>query len=251
MKAFVIYLPAKKHSASYAAGMIDTLTDYGFDAELFEGTNGLDTADIFDKENRTLYPYSIKSKILDQETIAQLLKPELADDFWDTYDIQVTQKLKWTESELKDVTHPGVKGCFHSHFMLWRKCIELGEPVAIFEDDVKFYRPFEPVAFSDVLIVSLGKTAFNKEPYSNFLNAPTGDPSTVPWKNYSMPGTSGYMITPKAASQLAKHYKKFYLPSDNAINRSLVDIQIHTHLMGRNTLPEEGNISMTTNKDWQ
>jgi hypothetical protein len=65
-----------------------------------------------------------------------------------------------------------------------------------------------------------------------------------------MPGASGYAITPGAALGLLKHYRGYYYPADNAINQFVCDIQIHNHIMGRNTLPEEGNISMTKSKDW-
>lgn len=58
-----------------------------------------------------------------------------------------------------------------------------------------------------------------------------------------MPGASGYILKPNAASNLVKFYRHYYMQADNAINKNIVDIQIHTYLMGRNTLPEEGNIS--------
>jgi hypothetical protein len=49
---------------------------------------------------------------------------------------------------------------------------------------------------------------------------------------------------------LTKFYRPYWYPADNAINQFITPIQIHTYLMGRNTLPEEGNISMTKSKDW-
>ena len=61
---------------------------------------------------------------------------------------------------------------------------------------------------------------------------------------------SGYAITPDAALSLIKFYRPYWYPADNAINQFLCTIQIHNYIMGRNTLPEEGNISMTKAKDW-
>jgi len=49
---------------------------------------------------------------------------------------------------------------------------------------------------------------------------------------------------------LIKAYKDYYRPADNAINQELSKLQIHNYLMGRNTLDQEGNISMTKAKDW-
>jgi len=66
-----------------------------------------------------------------------------------------------------------------------------------------------------------------------------------------MPGASGYAITPDAAKGLVKFYKPYWYPADNAINQFITPMYLHTYLMGRNTLPEEGNISMTKSKDWK
>ena len=65
-----------------------------------------------------------------------------------------------------------------------------------------------------------------------------------------MPGASGFAITPNAALGLIIFYKPYWYPADNAINQYLTPIYIHNYLMGRNTLPEEGNVSMTKSKDW-
>jgi GR25 family glycosyltransferase involved in LPS biosynthesis len=219
------------------------LTGYGFDAELFEGTKGDDTEKIFEKENRKLYPYSIKSRNLDREEISELLRSELPNDFWETYNIQVQEKFKWTDDKIKKHNSNGTRGCFHSHYRLWKECVKLNESIAIFEDDVKFYRNYVPVKFDDVLIVSLGKNSIYNEPYKTWLENPTDSPNSYNWKNFSMPGASGYLITPTAASNLVKFYRNYFLPADNAINKNIVNIQIHNHIMGRNTLPEEGNIS--------
>lgn len=35
----------------------------------------------------------------------------------------------------------GFKGCFMSHYLLWKKCIELNEPIIIFEHDALMIRP--------------------------------------------------------------------------------------------------------------
>ncbi len=120
----------------------------------------------------------------------------------------------------------------------------------IFEDDVKFYRGWHPVEFDGVLILSLGKSSFLTEPNKTYLETPTGIPRAVPWRNFSMPGASGYALTPDAALGLIKFYRPYWYPADNAINQYITPMYIHNYIMGRNTLPEEGNISMTKSKDW-
>jgi GR25 family glycosyltransferase involved in LPS biosynthesis len=251
MKAYIIYLPKRDHSVAYATDMKKTLEKYDLEAFLFEGTDGSIADSIFEKEKRELYPYGIKSRDLRKEEIEKFLKDDLPVDFWETYGIKMNTKYKWSENELGKITRPGVKGCFHSHYRLWKHCVKLGEPIMIFEDDVKFYRGYLEVKFDEVLVLSLGKSSFLKDPWKTYLEDPTGNADVVDWRNYSMPGASGYAIMPKAASNLVKFYRHYYLPADNAINKSITKIQVHTYLMGRNTLPEEGNISMTKFRDWE
>jgi hypothetical protein len=250
MKAFVIYLPEREHSVLHANYMLHTLTTYGIDTCLFEGTNGNDAVDMAKKANKTLYPFSIKNKDLTDHDLLKFIKPELFNEFRKSHFYQIAERQKIDEGDIGKLSRPGVIGCFYSHFHLWEKCIELDEPIMIFEDDVKFFRKYEPVEFDDILILSLGKSSFLKEPWSTYLENPTLPPAAVTWRNFSMPGASGYIIKPRAARRLVKFYRPYWYPADNAINQYICKLQIHTHLMGRNTLPEEGNISMTKSKDW-
>lgn len=249
MKAFIIHLPDRPHSVSHANTMLSQLTSYGIDAELFEGINGNDAVNMAKKSKKTLYPYSIKNRVLDEEEIKNLIRPELYEEFKSKYHTQIIER-HLIGSDSDKMSRPGVIGCFYSHYMLWEKCIELNEPIMIFEDDVLFYRGFKEIEWDDVLILSLGKSAFLNEPWKSYLENPQGYPQAVEWRNFSMPGASGYAIKPDAAKGLVKFYRPYWYPADNAINKFICKIQISTHLMGRNTLPEEGNISMTKSKDW-
>jgi hypothetical protein len=47
----------------------------------------------------------------------------------------VTQRCKFSLAESQKMLRPGVLGCFYSHYRLWQKCIDLNEPIFIFEDD--------------------------------------------------------------------------------------------------------------------
>jgi GR25 family glycosyltransferase involved in LPS biosynthesis len=249
MKAFVIYLPDRPHSVNHATYMIDTLSSYNIDAELFEGTNGDEGVRLAKKSKKILYPYSIKNRVLGEEEIKNLIRPELYEEFKNKYHSQIIEKNLIGDDAGK-MSRPGVIGCFYSHYRLWEKCVELNEPIMIFEDDVKFYRNFKPVDWEGVLILSLGKSSFLNEPWQSYLENPKGIPQAVEWKNFSMPGASGYAIKPDAAKALIKFYRPYWYPADNAINKFLCRIQAHSYIMGRNTLPEEGNISMTKSKDW-
>lgn len=251
MKAFVIYLPERPHSVDSSAGMIQALREYGIDAELFEGTPGDKAIDLAERAKKTLYPYSIKNRVLDDRDIEQLIRPELYEEFKKKHRYEIVERQLIGESERAKMSRPGVVGCFYSHYNLWKLCTKLDEPIMIFEDDVKFYRGYHPVAFDGVLILSLGKSSFMSEPQKSYLENPTGIPQARKWQNFSMPGASGYAITPDAARALTKFYRPYWYPADNAINQFVVPMYINTYIMGRNTLPEEGNVSMTKAKDWR
>jgi GR25 family glycosyltransferase involved in LPS biosynthesis len=249
MKAFVIYLPERAHSVTHANYMIETLRDYNLDAHLYEGTPGTTALKNLEKDKRQLYPFSIKNRELSLNEVKTLVNPECWEDFKQNYAWKIYEKQR-IGSEAGKMRRPGVVGCFYSHYGLWRKCVELGEPIMIFEDDVKFYRGWTPIDWEGVLILSLGKSSFLNEPYQTYLENPAGTPQPMPWRQFSMPGASGYAIKPDAALSLVKAYRDYYRPADNAINQELSKLQIHNYLMGRNTLDNEGNISMTKAKDW-
>jgi GR25 family glycosyltransferase involved in LPS biosynthesis len=250
MKAFVIYLPERDHSVKSSRQMLDQLAEYNIEAELFEGTPGDKAVAMAKKAKKTLYPYSIKNRVLDDHDIEQLIRPELYEEFKRKHRYEIIERQLIDEKDVGKLSRPGVIGCFYSHYNLWKKCVELNESIMIFEDDVKFYRGYTPVEFDGVLILSLGKSSFMTEPQKSYLENPTGPVQARKWQNFSMPGASGYAITPDAALALTKFYRPYWYPADNAINQFLVPMQISTYIMGRNTLPEEGNISMTKSKDW-
>ena len=249
MKAFVIYLPDRPHSVSHADYMLTTLKEYGLDASLHEGTPGTTALKNLQKDQRQLYPYSIKSRELPEHEVELLVRPEYWNEFKEKYSWKIYEKQRLGSDEGK-MRRPGVVGCFYSHYTLWQRCVELNKPIMIFEDDVKFYRGWHPVDWEGVLILSLGKSSFLNEPYRTYLENPTGTPQPMPWRQFSMPGASGYAIKPDAALALVKAYRSWYRPADNAINQELTKLQCHSYIMGRNTLDSEGNISMTKAKDW-
>jgi hypothetical protein len=250
MKAFIIYLPAREHSVQHSAYMLETLKSYGLDAYLHEGVPGDVAVKLAAKAKKTLYPYSIKNRTIDDADLKRLIRPTMYQEFKKRYHYNIIERQVIGENHVGKLSRPGVVGCFYSHYTLWNKCVELNEPIMIFEDDVKFYRGWNPVKFEGVLILSLGKSSFLTEPNKTFLENPTGIPCPLPWRNFSMPGASGYALTPDAALGLIKFYKPYWYPADNAINQFITPMYIHNYIMGRNLLPEEGNISMTKSKDW-
>jgi GR25 family glycosyltransferase involved in LPS biosynthesis len=65
-----------------------------------------------------------------------------------------------------------------------------------------------------------------------------------------MPGAVGYGITPKGAKKLVECYKEEYLPADTAMNVFVVNLECHTHLMGRAARGDDGKTSLTASRIW-
>lgn len=201
-----------------AQDLFQKLQSYDTDVELFEGTYGNDAVQMMKDEGRRLHPWGIKgsSSVIDES----LLDPN--------------DKL----------LRPGVKGCFYSHYRLWKKCVELNEPIIIFEDDIVLTRRYQPVEWDDVLIVALGHQ--NKSArYWHYLDSPSGEAYATDYFQTSMPGCCGYAIKPHAAEKLLEVYKNTYLPADNAISVYHVKIQIHNFVMGRALVKADGKRSLT------
>lgn len=215
MKCFIISLSNIESSISSAIRMIPILKSYGFKVRLFEGTYGNDAENMFRLQKRTLHPYDH----LDNPT-------------------KINRKT----------TSAGVKGCFYSHYRLWEKCVEFDEPIWIFEDDVLFVRKYHPVDFDDVLITVLGSWLVD----TDIMAEPETDiPSALEFAGPCLPCSPGYAIKPHAALKLLKEYENTYLPSDVAVKSSLVNIKIHSHLMGRALTEKDGKESLTYSRYWE
>ena len=222
MKNFIICLSKIESSISTALNLKKQLEDFNLETELFEGTYGNDAVKMMEEEGRTIHPWGIKGPAVSV----------LADE-------RICGKF----------SRPGVKGCFYSHYNLWKKCVELDEPIIIWEDDIVLVRPFNLVEWQGVLILALGHPTKSGK-YIDYLLHPPKVPKAENYLNVSMPGCCGYAIKPEAAKKLIELYKNTYLPADNAINKYIVEIEIHNHIMGRALVQEDGKVSLTRFKTW-
>mgnify|MGYP007071564908 CR=1 FL=1 len=216
MKAFVIHLPTAPKKAIPVDHIVAQLTQFGIDAVAFAGTDGARARDLIEQNNLQLWPYNVKG-----------------------------QKIDHTDRDWNKLSRLGVAGCFLSHYTLWQRCVELNEPIMIFEDDVKLYRGWNPVEWNDILILSLGKKSAQRNPWKRYLENPADTPEAKKWTNRSMPGTSGYAIRPAAAQRLIETYQGYWTASDNAINCDICQLQISNYIMGRDMSAQEGNVSLT------
>jgi GR25 family glycosyltransferase involved in LPS biosynthesis len=222
MKNFIICLSRIEASLATATDLKHQLENHGAYVELFEGTYGNDAVQMMEKEGRVFHPWGIKG-------------PDCPADPND-------------KSVLKAST-PGVKGCFYSHYRLWEKCVELDEPIAVWEDDIVLSRAYTPIDFEDVLVIALGHPT-KSQGYIQYLENPKGPPMAQEYRQASMPGCCGYVIKPHAARKLVETYKNTFLPADNAINQYHIKIQIHNYICGTALVEKDGKKSLTRTKFW-
>lgn len=220
MKAFIICLSKIQTSLESALQVKTTLDNYGIEAELFEGSYGHEVKERYNSIGRRYHPWNFKNGPLHPFT----------DEFRDSQQ------------------NPGEMGCFDSHYRLWQKCVEMNEPIMVFEDDVLFSRTYEPIEFDEVLITVFGNPTKSAK-YYHYLTHPSGEPKAEEYWQSSMPGTPGYAIKPEAAKKLVDMYKNSWLPSDNAMMTSIVKVQVHSHVMGRALIGEDGKKSLVRGKN--
>ena len=129
---------------------------------------------------------------------------------------------------------PGRRGCFLSHFELWKKCVELDEPILILEHDGLVIRdlPLDALdTFTDILNLDPFRSddGYDKKVKSS-INSPISTISPV-FKKTSLCGECiigayGYVIKPLGASKLIDHAINIgILPTDKYIGTSIVDIK--------------------------
>ncbi|OBV29120.1 hypothetical protein BKN38_05165 [Helicobacter sp. CLO-3] len=131
--------------------------------------------------------------------------------------------------------------CFASHFALWKKCVELDEPIFILEDDVDFCEDFargvDRIAQSGYDFARLSWRTFHTMYLleEHFALAPS-----------LMLGTSAYYLTPRAARKLIKHAQSIFVAVDYYVSFSFlhgVKEMLHIpHLVHVNELDEISTI---------
>lgn len=207
MKSFIIYVKGNTDSEEYARVCINSLHE-GFEGELFEGVQR-STLSEWDKQTGNLEPME------SSRAVGHRLD---------------TQKRYETK-----------KSCFLNHVRLWKKCIELDEPIAVLEHDSYCVRSWDNIQFDELLILNI-TSAFNQKVF----NSLRPQVQSIEWgfgissynkspliynKNENfrgglmMPGTAAYAVTPKGAKRLLSHLHLGWEQSDYYINTKSVNIQ--------------------------
>lgn len=107
-------------------------------------------------------------------------------------------------------TYSRIANCaaaFHSHYSLWKHCIDINEEVLVCEHDAVFVNDVPNIIYFDKCI-SLGKPSYGKWNTPNTFGI---NPLTS--KGY-FPGAHGYIVKPAGAKEFIKQAKVFARPTD-------------------------------------
>lgn len=120
----------------------------------------------------------------------------------------------WREPSINRKQTHGEIGCSLSHLHCWLKCIELNEPIIIFEDDVEFYSNFNLERVKEV-ISKYEFVYLSRKKMTKVEEQQIDDDLFVPSFSY---WNCAYAITPEAAKKLCnKLYYKNLIINDEYI----------------------------------
>jgi GR25 family glycosyltransferase involved in LPS biosynthesis len=188
MKSFVIYLPTIESTVKASQTALSSAKKYGLDVELFAGYTPSQADDYIAKEK--LKPYLPGPKLF---------------------------SIKWKRG--------GVRGCMISHLNVWKKCVDINEPILVLEHDSEvvsntFLQPFEDVLHLDA------HRFIDPDPDQSI------DPIVQKFDHYrkgeqQLKGTYGYVLKPHAAQKLIEGaYTDGLTASDMFVKDKYVTIQV-------------------------
>ena len=127
----------------------------------------------------------------------------------------------WIDPLLKTHLTKGEIGCFLSHYNLWLKCIALGEPIIIYEDDAIIGEKYN----EDHITTLLESYEFIYLAYNEMGEGKSIDDTLiVPDYPY---WTLAYVITPEAAKKLCvRETRKNVIPVDELLPLKLKELNV-------------------------
>lgn len=121
-------------------------------------------------------------------------------------------------------------GCFVSHYMLWKHCKTINEPVLILEHDAVFVRDFAPFEFDHICMINDPRGATPRGEWWSMKMIDRGPgvwPKTTVFDDKrpdGLAGNSAYVIKPHAAEKLIRLVDTVGAwPNDALICRQLFD----------------------------
>lgn len=167
-------------------------------------------------------------------------------------DLLKEEKLFINPASAKKFNTNGVKGCFLSHYTMWKKCLELNKPILIFEHDGLMINPLpENVLdkFNDYLNLDYSRHVFKRDMknYAGSLKyniesidivslnprCDFADNFKFMNKNHIV-GAHGYILKPSGAEKIIQGMKKDGIcPADIAPNLRYIEMYYTTETVVR------------------
>lgn len=207
MKAFVITLEGNKYSEQVAQRCINSAAQYGVTVEKYYGVNRTNAQETMEAEGLewTWANNNTKAKTCPFTGLHQF-------------------PYKKANGELADLNSK--IGCAMSHYLLWKRCAEIDEPILILEHDAVFLRPLPNIDFKGICQINDPAGATRKGAWWSQQMQKRG-PGVFPktWitteKERHIPdglaGNSAYLLKPQAAQEIINFVNKVGLWHNDAI----------------------------------
>ena len=141
-----------------------------------------------------------------------------SEEFFRNHELTWSYPRQCTNREL--ISHSEM-GCFASHYLLWRKCVELDEPIMVLEDDTEFRAPVPALRFLE--FIHLGEPVLRRPGRKHVLYKLPPEFREVYYPFRSSFGAWAYVINPKGAAKLIRSAQEAAVrPADNFITPSKV-----------------------------
>lgn len=203
MKAFAIVIRGHNTSESAFGALVSSSqgVQNDFSIERFDASTP-DNAEAKLKEYNLRWNYPVKGSVLDPWT-------------------ELRKSAYGERNPLRRVA------CSISHFELWKKCVELNEPIIVLEHDALFTTKLDPKPLieSEFGVISLNspiQATFAFQTYDAIIQSRKEELQPVPMLAskevpQGLPGNSAYFIKPFAAKHLIELCYKYGLWPNDAI----------------------------------
>lgn len=158
---------------------------------------------------------------------------EKFDGIYADHDLYLSQDKLFPNPSIVKKLRNSYKGCFLSHYMLWKKCIELNEPILIFEHDALMLRPITDEIISSFDTILVLDRLSRHEDYENLLNDSRNSQvfkheKIIPFRDKiinktHIAGSHAHLVKPKGALEMIESVKKYgYVVTDAAVNQGYI-----------------------------
>ena len=209
MKAFVIVLEGNKYSESVGNRCISSAKKFGLEVSKFYG---VDKASAYEamSENGLEWTWANNNT---KNAVCPITR---------------LQQFPYTAADIRAKI-----GCSMSHYMLWKECVELDEPILILEHDAVFIHDFPKVVkFNGICQINDPSGATRKGPWWSQYMIRCGrfgahEKTWVTTESErlipdGLAGNSAYMIKPWAAKELMNKFKELGVwPNDATMCKQL------------------------------